>query len=196
MGVSKDEYLSALVDDEVGRFEGRRLLDELSKSEEDRACWGRYHLIGEAMRGELPAKLNLSLAARIEQQIDLEPAYAPQGGFALTANRMAKPMLGFAMAASVAVVAVLTVQSLQGPADESGVGQIASEFESSSMLATQPVGMRLPVARVATGTVPVSEGSAAAEARLNSYLMNHSENAPGRIITPHVRIVGYRSEEQ
>lgn len=186
MATNKDEYLSALVDDEAGRFEGQRMLDEMSKHAEDREQWARYYLIGDAMRGELPPLLNKRFAAVLSQRIEAE---APLSGAGPThgASRMAKPVIGFAMAASVAVVSVLTVQNLMAPEDVAP-GSVVADGQRMGVPAIKPV-------VATTGSVPTSKASAEAEARLNSYFVNHSEYAARQGMLPHARVVGYRGEE-
>ncbi len=183
MAINKDEYLSALVDDEAGRFEGQRMLEELSKNAEDREQWARYYLIGDAMRGELPPMLNKRFAAVLSERIEAE---APLSNTGLP--RMAKPVIGFAMAASVAVVSVLTVQSLMGPEDAEP-GAVVAEGQLIGVPAIRPVAATTPT------PVPPSRASAEAEARLNSYFVNHSEYAARQGMLPHARVVGYRGEE-
>ena len=50
MNTSKTEFLSALLDDEAGEFEQRRLLDELNKDAELGQTLSRYALMAEVMR--------------------------------------------------------------------------------------------------------------------------------------------------
>ena len=50
MNTSKTEFLSALLDDEAGEFEQRRLLNELNKDAELGQTLSRYALMGEVMR--------------------------------------------------------------------------------------------------------------------------------------------------
>ncbi|MBK6657867.1 MAG: sigma-E factor negative regulatory protein [Proteobacteria bacterium] len=45
-----DERLSALIDDELPGDETRAALDEVLTEPRARAAWGRYHLIGDALR--------------------------------------------------------------------------------------------------------------------------------------------------
>jgi len=72
MTASKEERFSALLDGEVSDFEKRRLVDELLKDEDAQGQWMRSHLIGDAMRGELPETISMDFAAAIRDKIELE----------------------------------------------------------------------------------------------------------------------------
>lgn len=188
MTVSKHEYLSALVDDEAGDFEGRRIAEELGRSEEDRALWGRYHLIGEAMRRALPPSVDLDFSRRVSAAIDMEPVLAvtPSRAPSMAVRRLIKPFVGFAMAAGVAVVSVVTLQSYTQPTGVTGV-QLASDSPQAPVVqvATREAGPALPAP------------SAEAAARLNNYLVTHAGYAPTRQgMLPQVRVVGYVAQEQ
>lgn len=202
MTTSNDEHLSALVDDEAGDFERRRLLDEIASNPSARERWGRYHLIGEALRGGLPARTDMSFAARIgaaldsEEALHVDPSSWARASEARPANaRATRPVLGFALAASVAAVTVLGVQALLG--DREGPNTRLAE-------SAYPNIERAPVAE-GTATVVAEEASAplgpwastADEAvRLNSYLVTHSEHAAIQGMLPQVRVVGYASEQE
>lgn len=185
MGVSKDEHLSALVDDEAGGFERRRLTDELIHNAEDRARWSRYHLIGDVMRGEAPVMLDSGFAARISAAIAEEEMEAAPA--ALQARRLTRPVVGFAMAASVAVATVLGVQGLMGPEQTPGSG--------ATLSAQAPTAAPEAVRQVAVTRVPV-DAQAAGDARrttvnLNNYIVRHTEYASQHSMLPQARVVGY-----
>ena len=55
MNVTKHELLSALLDDEAGEFERRRLLSELQQDQELSSTWQRYALTGELLRNKKTA---------------------------------------------------------------------------------------------------------------------------------------------
>jgi sigma-E factor negative regulatory protein RseA len=109
--VSKDERLSALVDNETDSFETRRLIDELLKSEEDRGKWSRYHLIGDSLRGGMreiaPADFLAGVQSGIADDSPLDVRTAPP-----VAVRWLKPAAGVGVAAAVAVVSLLGLQAM------------------------------------------------------------------------------------
>ena len=190
MSKDKLELISALVDDELDQG-SRFILHALQSDEEGKSAWGRYHLIGECLRGHLPAYVDMRIAARINQSLQDTP-------FPLTSRRyarMLKGVTGLAIAASVAAVAIL------------GVRHIGSDPAVTAMppVAYQPPDIQrdYPPVAVTAGTVqeqPAGNFSAPdnAQSRLNRYLVNYNEyraNAGVQGTLPYVRIVAHEVEE-
>lgn len=168
------EKISALVDGELDGIEAVRLLDRMSGERPLQAIWESYHLIGDALRNDLAPSGDVDLVQRLHRSLEKEPVPLRP------ARRMpaaAKPIAGFALAASVAVVAVLGVQRFTG--DPSADGAAA--------------GMVADLGAPAAGPMRRTPEQAALEARINGYLVNHSERAGNRMhgMLPYVRIVGY-----
>ena len=69
------EQVSAFLDGELPASETELLLKRLTRDAELRESFGRYGLIGEAMRGSEPAHLTRGFAARVNRAIDGEPAF-------------------------------------------------------------------------------------------------------------------------
>ena len=193
MSENKREQISALMDGELGN-DPNSILQELGKNDEHRRIWARYHLIRDCLRGNLPEHINLDIAARVSEAIKSEPSIlAPSH----TTNFL-KPVLGFAIAASVAVIAILGIQqtnttpSLSTPSQSIAVQQsIPANQQLASNLVEQGNTQRVQQLPVATH---IDAGS-----RLNRYLVNHNEyraNAGMQAMLPYVRIVSYETEEQ
>jgi sigma-E factor negative regulatory protein RseA len=108
--------LSAFVDDALPTAETDLFARRLVKDAELKHTMARYGLIGEALRApNTQAHLSRDFSARVaaaldQQQPNTNPAVQPQSTGALAA-RWLKPVAGLAIAASVAWVAVLTVQT-------------------------------------------------------------------------------------
>lgn len=98
------ESLSALMDGETQDFETRRVLREMEFDDTLVSKWRRYHLASGLMQGEKLAP-SLDYVSGIRDALAVEPLH---GGGAL--RRMAAPAGRFAIAASVAALAVLGVQ--------------------------------------------------------------------------------------
>lgn len=183
------EQLSALVDDELSDVEQPLLLGRLERDQELRACLGRYQLIGEVMRGAGDVD-GLGVADRVQRALadDLPAAVA-------ATNRMVwwKPVAGSAIAASVALVAVLSVTALQRTEDPAEVVADAATQKPETLVSVTRVGQ--------------SEDSQAGQwnriqpqvdKRLSGYLVNHNEYAASRGVQgvmPYVRIVGFDTKE-
>jgi sigma-E factor negative regulatory protein RseA len=105
------EQVSAFLDGELPASETELLLKRLTRDMELRERFGRYALIGEAMRGATHAHLTRGFTVRVNAAIDGEPGIAaPAAGQAQRAPRWWRPLAGAAVAASVAVVAVVGLQ--------------------------------------------------------------------------------------
>ena len=180
------EQLSALADDELSDAERPLLLGRLQRDPALRACLGRYELIGEVMRGAGDAAA-LGVAERVRKALDDElPLTATARGRA----GWLKPVAGLAVAASVALVAVLAVNTLHKPG-----GEAATALASAGPAAGTP-------AVVAGVDNPEGEQwdrlDPSVDKRLAGYLVNHNEYAASRGVQgvmPYVRIVGYDTGE-
>ena len=197
MSENSRELISALVDDEL-ETGSAFILNAMKDDQESRQLWQRYHLIGEAMKGNLPEHVDINLSDRIIKAIENEsiPSMPARG-----LQPFLKPIAGFAIAASVTVVAIL------------GVRQAGIEPGSSTTGSSTPVvasttsgnsNYRLATATTATSVnnpdnppqhyaMPVD-----AESRLNRYLVNYNEyrsNVGVQGMLPYVRIVAHEVEE-
>ncbi len=171
------QQISALVDDELSVQEQPLLLKRLGQDRELARCWQRYHLISDALRQHLPEHPSEELADRVMAALDNEPAYHERGGRTLPG--WMKPLAGVAVAASVAVVAVLSVRNTT---EENAVPAVAQVQTPASSDYLRVEGTQWNVAQPEVAN------------QLNNYLVNHSEFAatsgvPGML--PYVRIVGY-----
>ena len=134
------EQLSALMDGDLSDVE---VLNELGTDPALQETWSRYHLIGDAMRGDLPVNLQLDLSDSIMLALEDEPAIlapkpaqpaAPQvqpaGKVIPFVRRFGQQVGQYAIAASVAAAVIFGVQQYQG---KDGV-------PTSPVLNTIPVG--------------------------------------------------------
>lgn len=120
------EQLSALMDGDLSDVE---VLSELGMDPALQDTWSRYHLIGDAMRGDLPVNLQLDLSDSIMAALEDEPTIlapkpveskpvAPQvhtGAKVVPLFRRVGQQVGqYAIAASVAAAVIFGVQQYQG----------------------------------------------------------------------------------
>ena len=191
------ESLSAALDGEASPGE-YSIFDDLSSNLEMRDAWLRYHLVGEVLKSNGPALGNRAFAQRVKTQIDAEPAIlAPRN----LSRKVLKPVAGFAIAASVAALAVIGVQSMLPQADGT-VQTVALETQSP----TAGVGSAQLVASARSTDDPIEATTATTELmpvtpdyqrRINSYLVNFNEqrtNVGVPSVHPYVRIVGFETE--
>jgi sigma-E factor negative regulatory protein RseA len=188
MNESNKEQLSALVD---GEHDSEHTLDDLIQDQTMKDTWSRYHLIGDCLRDNLPEKISNQISTQVTNALRDEPTIlAPQ----TTKRFNLKPLAGFAIAASVAMVAVFTIQSgNEIDSVSNGAPTIAATTVVQPQTFSFPEPQALPAA-VKQSDTPES----VANQRLNNYLMNHSEyrsNGSVNAILPYVRIVTTEPQE-
>jgi sigma-E factor negative regulatory protein RseA len=184
-----------MMDNEYTEHECALALRRLGKDDELLACWARYHLISDALKDQVPDVLNTDFSARMRGLIDAEPAHESASAVvqktAQTAGRRArgawfKPAAGFAVAASVAGVALLGLR---------GWDQVPSQNVLQVAQQEVPVVASLS-ANASTGqAMSVSDQAEMAE-KLNAYLLNHNELATLNGINgvlPYMRMVNYQA---
>jgi sigma-E factor negative regulatory protein RseA len=182
MSEKLNEQLSALVDGELPGAEKEMLLTRLARDPELKRKWRTYHMISASLRNQLPEHTDQNLAERVGGMLEQEPPIlAATAAGASRWPRVFKPLAGLAIAASVAVVAVLTMQQLRP----------SSTTDSTAIVASGPV------SDPAGGYTRVDSGQRHAGSPtpdyLNQYLVNHNEYAASsgiRGMLPYVRIVG------
>src|SRR5437763_218193 len=105
MNEELDSQLSAMFDDELAPEQCELLARRLSRDEQLKSRWGRYAVIGAAIRSERGVSLNPPLAGRVSAVILTEPALsgsAAAQGVRRAALRWWQPVPGAAMATGVA----------------------------------------------------------------------------------------------
>ena len=174
------EQISALVDDELAAAEQALLIKRLEGDVTLRDSLLRYQLISDSLQNHLPRKIDpdFNIGVQLALQDDPEIQAGPAG-----LARMFKPVAGLAIAASVAVVAVLSLQSVrqESPSATSPIATapVTDEFtrtDGAPLLAKTPV---YPFAGARS---------------LDVYLVNHNEYAVNRGLQgmlPYVRFVGH-----
>lgn len=122
----KKEWLSALVDDHADLKD----LEQVIGDEQNQQTWSRYHLIGDVMRGDVAEQIDLDLVGNIEAALADEPVLVSLDAHRSWRERIKQSAVmqnsvkylgktaNFAIAASVALVTVISVQNLQQSDDE------------------------------------------------------------------------------
>src|ERR1700761_5540820 len=98
------EQVSAFLDGELPNSESELLLKRLTRDSELRESFGRYALIGEALRGTNPGVLSRGFADRVNKAIDGEPLPVVEQAPSLRARAWWRPLAGVGVAAGVAAV--------------------------------------------------------------------------------------------
>jgi sigma-E factor negative regulatory protein RseA len=183
------EQVSAFLDGELPNSETELLLKRLARDAELRESFGRYALIGEALRGASPALLTKGFASRVNLAIDGEPLPAvvqPQNS---RSTRWWRPLAGVGVAAGVAAVAIVALQqraiapsvahlspaAIIKVAPGRSVADVPAAAKDSAVLTAQnreALSYTVPTASAETNP-------AMAPARLTNYVFAHSKYSSG-----------------
>ena len=106
MKKDNNERLSALIDGE--NCDDTNVLEKLIINDDMKNTWQRYHLIGDCLRGNLPDKIHSNYLKDLSKLLHNEPTLLSPKKNKLF-NR--EPLIGFAIAASVATLAILNIQN-------------------------------------------------------------------------------------
>jgi negative regulator of sigma E activity len=165
------DQISAFIDNELSADESALLVRRFERDPEARARAMRYTLIGASLRGELlephPSVLRQRVAAALSGGT-VPSTPRPRERWT---ERFARPLLGVGIAATVAVVAIGALRSLNEASFAPG---------STPALAETPIEARGSVV-APSYVVPEStdESRTFAPIRLTNYLMRHGEFASG-----------------
>lgn len=206
-----EECVSALMDGELKGSAAHRTINNLQHDAALGKLWGRYHLIREALRKELPDQFMSDIAARVSHALIGEPTVLAPRKITLEAKFRAlsptlKQLSGLAIAASVTAVAILSVQTgvrqpSMSPAPSIAFAPQISNNEFTPVIAntnppaeTPNIIIAIPSSELAQAARSSKVTRSALETRLNYYLGNHNEYAlPSEMqgILPYARMVGH-----
>jgi len=187
--ILRQERLSVVLDDYDASPSHQQALDEVLKDVNDVYAIRRYQMIGDVMRNELPEQVSSILATNIKSQIALEEEIQGASNSPVKTNNsnsrhwlqsLFKPLVGLAIAASVAVVSVSLWQTLELNQ------QSGAESDQLATITEQKV-KRFTAMKANTSAVTVSgklgqgtkwklkRNTPAIQQKLNGYLVNHTE---------------------
>ena len=171
---SVKEQLSACLDGELPERELPLLTKRLAHDAEMKATMSRYALIGETLRtGEAAQPVNGFadvVMAKLAQEAPLKTSSSISPAVVL---RRLRPVAGLAVAASVAALAVFSVQQAGLMPTETGAGQVLADGGQTSVpssVASPGLSDRY--------VVPVQSSNTSAfipATRLTNYVVAHSE---------------------
>jgi negative regulator of sigma E activity len=159
-----NEQLSTCLDGELPAAELDLLLKRLERNPELREALSRYTVIGEALRHSKPVIASRSFADKVMAAVEQEPAAARRAPRVspVTLRRL-RPVAGIGIAATVAAIAVFSVQ-------RAGVAP-------DTVATNAPAVASAVVAQSTDYVVPTSTSSPAfvPATRLTNYVVAHSE---------------------
>lgn len=187
------EQVSAFFDGELPNTETELLLKRLTRDGELRESFGRYVVIGEALRGGGPHFLTRDFASRVNLAIDGEPVQVPGHAHQAHASRWWRPLAGVTVAAGVATVAIVALQQRAISPSPRGTPALTALTQSTgasqsigvpqSTLAAQNASLQGGGAREALSyTVPARSAdvpAALSPGRLTNYVFAHSKYSSG-----------------
>lgn len=198
----KLERISRFTDNDLDGHEAESLLRDIKMNHELQSHWERYHVIGDALRGELPASLEHRLARRVSAALRDEPAHETPpaqplhsrrrewGGFAIAASISGVAMFGMLQMNAVTMTAGTELKPQTYQVAHGSVAQSAIEQVSTEVLAMQqePASVDFAAAHIdeplmelaAAGEVidmQVEPGGDNFEANMYDYLVNYTQYA-------------------
>jgi negative regulator of sigma E activity len=197
----KAEKLSSLMDDELNPQHSDQFISSLCKNDELKTCFERYQMISDSMRNQLPAGIKQDFAHNVMSAIESEPTVLAPVTSPLKIPNLSsivtKKVAGFAIAASVATIAVIGVQTQNSDEpqqmattmpDNSEFVRLAKENPVTSNM--QPVITQKPSSGYSTASTLVRQPQVLPQnsvnipvqkfnPRLNQYIVIHSQQASG-----------------
>src|SRR5207249_2657263 len=162
MNEELDSQLSAMFDDELAPAECELLARRLSRDEQLKARWGRYAVIGTAIRSERGV-LDAALAGRVSAVILAEPALAAAQGARRAPARWWQPLAGAAVAVGVAVGPVLWLRAqaprTAAPASERFIALTLAWTVAGAALAGEASPERTPAGETSPESTPAQKTS-------------------------------------
>jgi sigma-E factor negative regulatory protein RseA len=178
------EQVSAFFDGELPDTETELLLKRLTRDGELRESFGRYALIGEALRGSGSQILTRGFASRVNLAIDGEPAHVPALATHPRATRWWRPLAGVTVAAGVAAVAIVALQQRAISPGMSAASALTALNAASNLQTAERsqvpggAGPREPLSYTVPA-ISTDAPSALAPARLTNYVFAHSKYSSG-----------------
>jgi sigma-E factor negative regulatory protein RseA len=172
------EQVSAFLDGELPNSESELLLKRLTRDGELRESFGRYALIGEAIRGTSRGLLTKSFAGRVNFAIDGEALAASGHVPQSRAPRWWRPFAGATVAAGVAVVAVVALQQRAVGPTLRTVLPVTAQITAPAPSAALAQAPREAISYTVPATSPVTP-AVMPPARLTNYVFAHSRYSSG-----------------
>jgi sigma-E factor negative regulatory protein RseA len=180
------EQVSAFLDGELPSTETELLLKRLTRDGELRESFGRYALIGEALRGAGSHILTRGFASRVNLAIDGEPAQVPGHAHQAHASRWWRPLAGVTVAAGVATVAIVALQQRAispgprvAPALTAQNAAVPQSIVTAQNASVQGGGGAREALSYTVPARPADVPAALSPGRLTNYVLAHSKYSSG-----------------
>jgi sigma-E factor negative regulatory protein RseA len=176
MNEELDSQLSAMFDNELPAGECELLARRLSRDEQLKARWGRYAVIGAAIRVERGVRLNAALASRVSAAISAEPSITAEPTLRSTKRWQTRWGQSVASAAAVAGVATLAIFWMRAHSPESPAITANDTIVTKASTSLTPV-VNSNSIEPPSYTVPKTPGRrlVVPSTELANYVVAHSE---------------------
>jgi len=161
--------ISAFVDGELPDAEADLLLRRMSQDAELRKKAAEYLDVGRAMRGEASVRGIERLQERVAASINDKPLVEEEAPAADSTGRSMRPLIGVAVAASVALIAIFGLQVTPGVDTTNGVANdaaVADVTEDPGYTVPQPADEQLKQYYLSHGASSSELGANGINARL------------------------------
>ena len=174
--------ISAFVDGELPDSEADLLLRRMSQDAELRHVAADYLELGRVMRGEASARHVERLRERIAAAIDDKVIEQDESGPDLESGKALRPLIGIAVAASVALVAIFGLQLTPGVDTQApGADSVAETAEDSSYSTPKPLDQQIQQYVERHGAASSELGANGMRTRLTT--LRRSEEIPVEDVT-------------
>lgn len=183
------DKLSALMDGELR--DPDKWLERLTKDNELRKTWQRYHVSRDVLKSQLSDFPALDISASVSKAIESEAAIFTPMWRRIHPSFLMKQAAGLAVAAAVGTIAVLSVQQTQLVSPDT---TIATADSAQTSYQANPQNDQLRQVSFTTR----EKLDTAVESKLSGYLVNHNEFSKSiRVsgVMPYTRIVSFVPSE-
>ncbi|WP_455223505.1 sigma-E factor negative regulatory protein [Kaarinaea lacus] len=190
----KEEQVSAFIDDELTHERREEFISAICRDADSKSCFERYQMISDALRSQLPMSIKRDFAHKVMTAIDSEPTVlAPAASISKIPSILTRKAAGFAIAASVATIAVIEVQSQYSDKSQQVATTMPDTSEFVRMAKENPMSANMqPVItpRASNGystasttiqqqSIPQMKSARNFDWQLHQYIVNHSQYATG-----------------
>ncbi len=186
----RNEQISAILDDHCNEQDLQSFMQDLKRDDvADAETLQRYQLMGDAMRDELDQASFMDISSAVQRAVAQEDSYAeaPQAikkSSAFNLSAWLRPLSGLAIAASVAMITVVSFQAVKNESSE-GLSQPVAQAPSAVIT---PVNQQFAQHVRVASTTP-AKPTAEQNEQLNEYLINHAGQSSMQGVIPYVRVI-------
>ena len=189
------EKLSAFLDGELSHTESLKMIRQLDVDIELRGQWQRYHAYGSVLRDEIMPVLSTDFSQRVLLALEKEPVQLAPAA-ARSRRRIAGPIAGLAVAASLVGIAILLQKPVLQEHENAEVSKLA-EATAPALPLPEPAGVTSELAD--GGLIVANSKNENIRERINQLLVEHNEYNPASDMTgimPYSRFVGYNPQNE